>query len=90
MKARSVVELVCKEVVELVTDYLGQAMSPEELVRMEQHLLACPPCTAHLAQVRETVALARSLRDDEPGGGPGADDLMALFRRRTGAASGDR
>jgi anti-sigma factor RsiW len=80
MKARSVVELMCKEVVELVTEYLSRAMAPEERVRMEQHLLACPPCTAHLAQVRTTLELARGLSQGDQDV-PAEDDLLALFRR---------
>jgi anti-sigma factor RsiW len=81
MKARSVVELVCQEVVELITDYLGRDMSPQERVRVEQHLLTCPPCTAYLAQVTATVQLAKGLRDDDPGDATVDDDLLALFRR---------
>ena len=80
MKARSVIDLMCQEVVELVTEYLSRAMAPEERVRMEQHLLACPPCTAHLAQIRTSLELVRGLsrddRDDRD-----EDDLLALFRR---------
>ncbi len=89
MKSRSVVDLVCQEVVELVTEYLGQEMSPEDRVRMEQHLLACPPCTAHLAQVRATRALARELREDEPADAPGEGDLVAPFRRWSRSGSGE-
>ena len=80
MKARSVIDLMCQEVVELVTEYLSRAMAPEERVRMEQHLLACPPCTAHLAQIRTSLELVRGLsRDDRDD--PVEDDLLALFRR---------
>jgi anti-sigma factor RsiW len=83
MKARSVVDLMCQEVVELVTEYLGRAMAPEERVRMEQHLLACPPCTAHLAQLRTTLDLARGLSQDreDADDAPADDDLLSLFRR---------
>lgn len=79
MKARNIVELTCQEVVELVTEYLSQAMAPEDRVRLEQHLLACPPCTAYLAQVRTTAALVGGLRLDE--GAPSVDpDLLHQFR----------
>lgn len=81
MKARNIVELMCKEVVELVTDYLSHAMAPEDRVCLEQHLLVCPPCTAYLQQVRTTMALAHGLRDDEPPADIEAD-LLSLFRRR--------
>ena len=80
MKSRSVVDLMCKEVVELVTEYLSRAMAPEERVRMEQHLLTCPPCTAHVAQLRTTMELTHGLsRGDEDA--PAGDELLALFRR---------
>ena len=81
MKARNSVELVCKEVVELITEYLGHAMAPEDRARMEQHLLACPPCTAHLAQMRTTVELARELGQGEQRDASTVDDLVGLFRR---------
>jgi anti-sigma factor RsiW len=74
---RDLVDLTCREVVELVTEYLSHAMSPDDRVRFEQHLLVCPPCTAHLGQVRSTVAIAGSLDADVP---PAADPaLLAVF-----------
>jgi hypothetical protein len=81
MKARSSVDLVCKEVVELITEYLSHAMAPEDRVRMEQHLLACPPCTAHLAQVRTTLELARGLGEGEQADAANGEDLLGVFRR---------
>jgi anti-sigma factor RsiW len=93
MKAQNVIELMCQEVVELVTEYLSHAMTAEDRARLEQHLLTCPPCTAHLAQVRTTLELARELRDAAPAGQAGMDagagaepaahddvDLVRLFR----------
>ena len=83
MKARHIVELMCQEVVELVTEYLSHSMAPEDQVRLEQHLLACPPCTAYLAQVRTTAALLRGLGQDE--GAASVDpDLLRQYRRLHG------
>jgi hypothetical protein len=81
VKAQSIVELMCIEVVELITEYLSRAMSPAERVLMEQHLLACPPCTAHLQQLRTTIELARGLRTGGKAEAPEGDDLLGLFRR---------
>ena len=80
MKARNIIELVCVEVVELVTDYLSRAMRPEERARLEQHLLVCPPCTAYLEQVKATQKLARGLGLDAPDGGDVDASLLNLFR----------
>jgi anti-sigma factor RsiW len=40
------IELVCKEIVELVTEYLGGTLAAQDRVRFDQHLATCPPCTA--------------------------------------------
>ena len=62
-------ELVCREVVELVTEYLGGTLSPADRARFDAHLATCPPCTAYLAQVRATIELA-----GEVGAARAADD----------------
>jgi hypothetical protein len=82
------VTLTCRQLVELVSDYLGHVLPPDDRVRFEQHLLVCPPCTLHLGQVRATIALAAELRDLPPGepvADPVADPgpaLLDAFRRR--------
>jgi len=76
--------LACREVVELMTELLSAALSPEDRVRIEQHLLVCPPCTLHLGQMKSTIALTRELRGGtgdraDAAGLPAA--VMALFQR---------
>ena len=51
-------ELVCQQVVELVTDYLEGTLSDPDRQRFERHLAGCPHCTEYLAQMRETIRLA--------------------------------
>jgi anti-sigma factor RsiW len=76
------VELLCRELVELVTDYLGGTLAASERARLEQHLDTCPPCTAYLAQVRTTLALAAELGAAEaPPAADVAQELGELFRR---------
>jgi anti-sigma factor RsiW len=72
--------LECREVVELVTEFLGDAMVAEERARLEQHLLVCPPCTLHVAQVRSTIHHIAELRADRA---PVQADpaLVDLFRQ---------
>jgi anti-sigma factor RsiW len=60
------IELVCQELVELVTDYLSSTLEAADRVRFEKHLLTCPPCTAYLAQVQATRALASELGHRDP------------------------
>jgi len=74
------IDLMCKEVVELVTEYLGHTLEPEGRVRFEKHLLTCPPCTAYLAQMRTTLEIAGAI-----GAAPPTQEveqkLVGLFRR---------
>lgn len=45
----------CHTAVELVTDYLEGAMTPEERARFEYHLGRCDDCTRYVEQVRRTA-----------------------------------
>ena len=47
-------ELSCRELVELVTDYLEGALSPERRALFEGHLGECEGCGAYIEQMRET------------------------------------
>jgi anti-sigma factor RsiW len=49
-------DLACRQVVELVTDYLENALSRSDRKRFERHLRACPNCSAYLDQIRQTIA----------------------------------
>jgi predicted anti-sigma-YlaC factor YlaD len=71
--------LPCKELVELVTDYLEGALSPEDRVRFEEHLAICPGCETYLEQMRLVIrTLGRLTEDDIP---PKAKrELLETFR----------
>jgi anti-sigma factor RsiW len=80
------IELVCQEIVELVTEYLGNTLAPGDRVRFEQHLQTCPPCTAYLAQVTTTLELAAELGEvDARHTADVPERLGDLFRRWHGA-----
>jgi anti-sigma factor RsiW len=49
-------ELSCQELVELVTDYLEDALPDELHARFEEHIAHCSGCTTHLDQMRATIA----------------------------------
>ena len=48
-------ELTCRELTELITDYLEERLSQTDRVRFEQHLSVCPGCTAYVDQMRVTI-----------------------------------
>jgi anti-sigma factor RsiW len=73
-------DLVCQQVVELVTDYLEGALSRRARRRFEKHLAGCPHCTEYLAQMRETIRLAGRVTPEDltP---QMREDLTDLYRR---------
>ena len=73
-------DLVCQQVVELVTDYLEGALSRRDRRRFERHLRGCPNCTAYLEQMRVTIAVTGRLTPEDLT--PDArEEFTALFRR---------
>ncbi|MGB8646763.1 MAG: zf-HC2 domain-containing protein [Anaerolineae bacterium] len=72
-------ELNCRELVELVTDYLEGKLPPEERARFEEHLSGCTGCGNYLDQVRRTIKIVGRLTEDsiEPAA---RQDLLKAFR----------
>jgi anti-sigma factor RsiW len=73
-------DLVCQQAVELVTDYLEDALSRAERRRLESHLAGCPHCTEYLAQMRKTIELTGSVTADDltP---QMQDEFIAIYRQ---------
>ena len=58
-------ELSCKEMVELMNDYLEGRLSPAELSDFERHLVYCDGCADYLQQLRQIKAAAERLREED-------------------------
>ena len=63
-------EMTCQELVELVTDYFEDILSPAVLARFEAHLLECDDCPMYIDQLRTTIRLVGRL--DEANVSPNA------------------
>ena len=72
-------ELTCKELVELVTDYLEGALPPSERLRFEAHLAGCRHCRLYLEQMRQTIGALGTLTEESVPE-PGREELLQLFR----------
>jgi len=71
--------LSCRELVELVTEYLEGSLDGETRVRFDEHVSGCPGCTAYLEQMRQTVRLTGAL-PPESVSEPEFAELLAAFR----------
>ena len=72
--------LSCQEVVELVTDYLEQALLPETQSQFEEHIATCPGCNTFLEQVQQTIMMLRTLSEQQKFPET-KQDLLETFRR---------
>ncbi len=72
-------ELNCQEVVELVTDYLEQALLPEMQVQFEEHVAECPGCDTFMKQVQQTIMMLRRLAE-QPMFPESKQELLEIFR----------
>ena len=60
----SVAELTCREIVELVTDYLEGTLPRRQRRAFEAHLAGCDGCTQYVEQMRETIRLTGRITEE--------------------------
>jgi len=73
-------EIVCREFVELATDYLDGALPDATLELVEEHLAMCDWCRDYLGQIEATsAAVARTPAASPP---ETLHALVAAFRDR--------
>jgi anti-sigma factor RsiW len=57
-------DLSCKELVELVTEYLEDSLSPAERARFDAHLGDCEGCHTYLEQMRQTISALGTIEEE--------------------------
>jgi len=72
-------QMTCKELVELVTEYLEGSLPDNVRLRMESHLSGCEGCTNYVEQMRQTIQLTGQLREEDLSEEQ-RDALLKLFR----------
>ena len=72
-------ELPCRDLVELVTDYLEDRLSPVDRARFDAHLADCDACRAFLDQFRQTIKVLGRLPEESLSAEARAT-LLAAFR----------
>ena len=71
-------DLTCRELVELVTDYLDDALPDADRARFEEHMAACDGCDRYVEQIRTTVDLTSEIHVLEER--PEVSALLSAFR----------
>jgi anti-sigma factor RsiW len=73
-------ELACIDAVELLTDYLEDALPAAQARRLERHLETCRSCTEYLEQMRAVAGALEGFAGDSIPAEMRAK-LIAAFRR---------
>jgi anti-sigma factor RsiW len=71
--------LTCRELTEVVTDYLEGAMAPGERARFDAHLELCDGCANYVSQMRQTIRTVGELSPSEVEATV-PDAVLAAFR----------
>lgn len=79
-------DLACRELVELLTDYLEGALPPDEAAAVDAHLAGCDACRTYLQQLRATIEALGSV-PVETLSDQACDALLAAFADRHGDQS---
>ena len=73
-------EIVCREAVELVTDYLEGNLSRRDARAFAAHLKACDGCEEYVRQIQATIRIHGSVQPDDLAPET-RDGLMELYRQ---------
>jgi predicted anti-sigma-YlaC factor YlaD len=71
--------ITCREVVEILNDYLEGELPEPQRVRVEEHLGGCVGCTTILDEFRETIRLTGMLTVEHVNEGQ-RETLLHAFR----------
>jgi anti-sigma factor RsiW len=80
-------DLACKELVEIITDYLEGTLPEHDRARFDAHLMTCPPCREYVAEMHTTLRLTGRLTTDSISAGA-RDELLRAFRRMKASSTG--
>jgi anti-sigma factor RsiW len=71
--------VTCRELVDVLTDYLEGCLDPTERADIERHIVICRGCANYVEQMHSTIGLLGLLSADEPADAR-SDGLLELFR----------
>jgi predicted anti-sigma-YlaC factor YlaD len=72
--------MTCRQIVELVSEYLEDRMTAEDRARMEAHLADCDYCRLYVEQMRTTIRTLGRIEPEETMSQQTRAALMAAFR----------
>lgn len=87
MTQSDAIELTCRDLVAVVSDYLEGQIAAVERHAIEDHLGDCPACDEYVRQMRLTIAGLRGLASEDAMFPQTRDELMRVFSEARPAPS---
>jgi anti-sigma factor RsiW len=53
--------ITCRQLIELLVDYVSDELEPEHRALVEKHLGRCPPCVTYVETYQLTIKMTRKL-----------------------------
>jgi anti-sigma factor RsiW len=53
--------ITCRQLIELLIDYISDELQPEHRALVEKHLCLCPPCVHYVETYQLTIKMTRQL-----------------------------
>lgn len=72
--------MTCRQLVELVSDYLDDRMPPETRASFEAHIDGCDLCRVYVEQMRVTIRTLGRLEPEDAMSDEARTQLMTAFR----------
>ncbi len=72
-------DIACREIVEIVTEYLEGILSRRDRKRFERHIGGCDACREYLRQMRRMIHAVGAIREEDIPTGV-RTELMEAFR----------
>lgn len=72
--------LSCRQIFELLSEYLDSELPPDLCARLSAHIEGCAPCVEFVESLRQSIALCKDVKEGEalP---PLSDDARDKLRR---------
>jgi hypothetical protein len=79
--AKALTNKTCRQISDLVFDYLNEKLTPATKLDFDQHLSICPDCISFLNTYKKTVAVTSSIKVDQlpP---KVRENILAFLRKR--------
>jgi anti-sigma factor RsiW len=80
-------DLACKELVEIITDYLEGTLGEHDRARFDAHIMTCPGCREYVEQMQITIRATGRVTVESISSGA-RDELLRAFRRMKDSSTG--